>query len=759
MDRDVGWQYLTEDETVTAFSTNESTGLKAAAVSHRRVRFGDNLLWPIEGTSIRALAARYTLDSVIILFLANILCAFFLGFGANFFLILAITTLFTVFRIACDFTLRNIAVKNAEKFIPECSVIRDAKSIVVDGREIVPGDIILLREGDIVPADARILRANDLVVSEKGITGNEMPVEKITEALHKRPANDEIENMSNMLFATSYVLSGECRAVCTATGSRTVVAKKRKITRTVPKTSFGELKKAERLSALVGASLLAVALVYILVAVFFLKGKFSVADVFLEALCFAACGFGSVWHTIILFTHSLRIVRLFRAGTYLRSGDVAVKTDDAAALVVTDVSQLREKNCIAERVVCAGKVFAGAALDKRDPLLDEFYKMLAISTGSLPGQLATDGIIPEFRMEDAVADHLRRTGKKPSELAPGISLGGFAPKSADNHFDTAVYYENGEYHAVCSGDTAKILSLCRTVYMDGYEETITPEKREEYLALSKKLEDSGLRLIALAHRIPPVNTISRLPVIQNNLAFVGFIALKFVAEKDTRALIENFLTAQRTVLCFASSRSEAFFAATGEMVPGARLFAVRNPDEAQHISFEKGGRYVVCIPFDSVDKQDADRMRLILIRKLKKTSGDIICAGSELTDGVCLREASVKIALRKTRRFRPVPYSVIASADAVCESRSGCLSTPGTVSLLSADTIRPKYAFVRMILLASQLLRTVLLVVSLFVTPMIPPAIFLAWSCVVDVAAGYYLLNSDKIHVPKKLLKSDHEKD
>ncbi len=63
---------------------------------------------------------------------------------------------------------------------PRVLVIRDGTEIRIPGREVVPGDCVLLHEGDRVPADAVLTDSLNLMVDESLLTGESMPVEKNT---------------------------------------------------------------------------------------------------------------------------------------------------------------------------------------------------------------------------------------------------------------------------------------------------------------------------------------------------------------------------------------------------------------------------------------------------------------------------------------------------------------------------------------------------------------------------------------------------
>ncbi len=61
---------------------------------------------------------------------------------------------------------------------PRALVIRDGLQKRIPGREVVPGDIIVLAEGDRVPADAVLLSCTNLSIDESLLTGESVPVRK-----------------------------------------------------------------------------------------------------------------------------------------------------------------------------------------------------------------------------------------------------------------------------------------------------------------------------------------------------------------------------------------------------------------------------------------------------------------------------------------------------------------------------------------------------------------------------------------------------
>jgi len=109
------------------------------------------------------------------------------------------------------------AVEKLSKLVERSvTVIRNGMKSVINTIELVPGDVIILRNGDIVPADAEVVESNDLLVNESQLSGESVPLDKA--------AGDKV-------FAGSVIEKGLCKCTVYATGKLTELGKIAKLSR------------------------------------------------------------------------------------------------------------------------------------------------------------------------------------------------------------------------------------------------------------------------------------------------------------------------------------------------------------------------------------------------------------------------------------------------------------------------------------------------------------------------------------------------
>lgn len=213
------------EETLKKLNSSEQ-GLSKKEVQSRQKQFGLNEI-KVAGKPIWKKILEPLLDIFMLVLIFAGVVSIFHGDTLDAIIIFAIVGVNAAISYIQEYSTEKILRelrKTSEQIV---EVVRDGKVIQISQTELVPGDILNLKEGDKVPADARILSANSVRVNESLLTGESLPISKTADALDGK--NLEAYQQINMLFSGAFVISGNLVAVVTATGERTEFGKLAKL--------------------------------------------------------------------------------------------------------------------------------------------------------------------------------------------------------------------------------------------------------------------------------------------------------------------------------------------------------------------------------------------------------------------------------------------------------------------------------------------------------------------------------------------------
>lgn len=178
-----------------------------------------------------------------------------------------------------------------EKLALQARVIRNRQQKTIEARELVPGDIIVVRMGDIVPADAKLLKDQHLSVDESALTGESLPVDK---------------QGDDTIYSSTTAKRGEAKAVVIATGRDTRFAHTVELVEKAEEVSHFRKAVLRIGYFLIGTTLV---LNVIIITVSFLRGEPRV-DVLLFALALTLAGIPQALPAVLSVTMTVGASRL-----------------------------------------------------------------------------------------------------------------------------------------------------------------------------------------------------------------------------------------------------------------------------------------------------------------------------------------------------------------------------------------------------------------------------------------------------------------
>lgn len=212
---------ISPKETIDKLSAKKE-GLSSQEAKKRQEEFGKNVLPEKEGVSVVWLFFKQFKDFLILILFVAAGIAFWAGKLTDVYIILAVILFNAIMGFTQEYKAEKAiqAIKNLEA--KKATVIRDGKEKEIPAEDVVPGDIIILREGASIPADARLLEIKELRTSEASLTGESMPIDKTKEETDEdAPIGDRL----NMVWKSTNVVNGTGKAVVTAIGNKTEIGK------------------------------------------------------------------------------------------------------------------------------------------------------------------------------------------------------------------------------------------------------------------------------------------------------------------------------------------------------------------------------------------------------------------------------------------------------------------------------------------------------------------------------------------------------
>jgi P-type Ca2+ transporter type 2C len=363
---------------------------------------------------------------------------------------------------------RGALKKLAGAVAPRARVLRDGRPLEVPTAGLVPGDLLLFREGDVLHADGIVRRAANLAVDESQLTGEAEPREK---AAHTGSRAIEAEEQSRF-FAGSTVLAGQGVGEIIATGRRTRFGN---IARLMGEAELEatplQLKTARVARWLVG---IALGLSAVIFAVRWLGGAPPGAALLYAVTVAMSAVCEEVVVVLSLFL-TLAALRLSREGVLVKRL-ASVETLGSTTVICMDKTGTLTTGKFALEIHCPldhGRLGEPALLE-------------AAALACEPGAMDS--------LEREILAHCRSHGVDPEALHRGWQLAYDYPFDMVGKHMSHVWFRadgrDGPARIVAKGALEGILEHC----------ALAPGERDRAIAMNAELASQGMRVLAVAGR-------------------------------------------------------------------------------------------------------------------------------------------------------------------------------------------------------------------------------------------------------------------
>lgn len=596
-------------------------GLTSHEAARRLERYGPNELR--EGgkkSTFRIFLEQFADFLVIILILAAVVSAV-LGDVESTVVILAVITmnaiLGTVQTVKAEASLDSLKQMSA----PTAKVLRDGTVVQIPGREVVPGDIVVLEAGDAVCADGRLLECASLKTAESALTGESLPVEKAAEVIDGEvPLGDR----KNMVFSGTFVTYGRGRFLVTGTGMDTEMGKIAALLKSTSEKKTPLQVSLDQFGKKLSIGILILCGLLFAVSVL-LRGE-NVMSAFLFAVALAVAAIPEALSSIVTIVLSFGTRKMAKEHAVIRKLQAVEGLGSVSVICSDKTGTLTQNKMTVRQLYVGGRIIPAQEANFKDPVQEPLLRAALLCSDATVNEKGEIGDPTETALvrlgEDFGFDELDVRDQWPRL--------GELPFDSDRKLMSTVHRFAGGYMLVTKG--AVDVMLDRTV--------LGPGEREEIERVNQTFSNQGLRVLAFACRRLESTEVSLEE--ENNMLFLGLIAMMDPPRAESKEAVAHciaagirpiMITGDHVVTASAIAREIGILTPGTQAVEGAVIESMTD-QELQDF-----------VPQVSVYARVSPEHKIRIVRAWQERGALVAMTGDGVNDAPALKQADIGVAM------------------------------------------------------------------------------------------------------------------
>jgi len=653
------WHALHTHEAVSAVESDADGGLSTAEAHQRLAHFGPNALSEPARRTRWAVFFGQLKSPLIYLLIVAALIALALGHRNDalvIFIVVLLNALIGAFQEGRAerslAALRTLATHKAR-------LVRDGQERLVEAREIVPGDILLLEAGDAIAADARLLHGAALQIAEAALTGESVPV---TKDLLPLSPDTLLADRRNMVYAGTHVAAGRARAVVVATGLSTEVGHIAALAEGAEQAQT-QTPLEQRIAQFGRYVMIAAVFVFALVIVVGLLRGMELAEIFMLGISQVVGMIPEGLPVAMTIALAVGVQRMARRKAVVRRL-AAVETLGATTVICSDKTGTLTRNemTVTTLHLPGGRelTITGSGYQPEGSFFEHEAQMDPTRSETTRALLEAVVLCNDARLQGpSEADARWQPIGDPTEVAL-ITLalkGGVIPdelrkrwpRRAEIPFDPAAQMMATQHEApdgprvIIKGAPEVVLRLCRTVRRDASDEPLNDDMQREVHASVEQMAGRALRVLAVG--VVDGATIdgrAGFGALAGRVTLLGLVGQIDPPRDEVKDAVEQCRNAGvRTVMVTGDHK------ATGQAIARA-LGIAREADEAvdgAELEAMSDAELTDRLPHISVFARVHPAQKLRIVDAYQKLGEVVAMTGDGVNDAPALVKADVGVAM------------------------------------------------------------------------------------------------------------------
>lgn len=408
----------------------------------------------------------------------------------------------------------NAAAKLSEMILTTTCIERVStgkKEIPLE--EVVIGDIVHLSAGDMIPADLRILSAKDLFISQSALTGESEPVEKYSTEI----TSDDLFSNPNLAFMGSNVISGSAIAIVLATGNQTALGTiALSLNEKPPKSSFEK--------GVNSVSWVLIRFMFVMVPIVFFINGFTKGD-------WMAAGLFAISVAVGLTPEMLPMI----VTTGLAKGAMAMSHKK---VIVKDLNSIQ--NLGAMDILCTDKT----GTLTQDKVVLEYHLDI---TGHENQRILRHAFLNSYyqtglkNLIDLAIIHYANTQENKDKFNTHdyVKIDEIPFDFERRRMSVVIEDKNKKTQLITKGAIEEMLKICSYAEYNGKIEPLNTTLKSIIKQTTEKLNQQGLRVIALAQKTNPTPVGEFSVKDERDMVLMGYLAFLDPPKETTAQAIQK----------------------------------------------------------------------------------------------------------------------------------------------------------------------------------------------------------------------------
>jgi len=621
----MNYHTLSKKEVIEQFNSNEETGLNNQEAEERLKKYGENkLIKTRHFDAIKVFLNQFKSFLIIILIFAAVLSIFMKSIIDSI-VILVIIFLNAGLGFFQEYKAEKAINELKGMMVPKAKVLRNGKVMEIDSKKIVPGDVLVLREGDKIMADARILSLDGLKINEASLTGESVAEEKTF-----RKLNDSIPlaDRTNIVYQGTAVVFGSGRALVVDTGMNTELGKISGLVQEVKAEKNPFKEKLDSFAKKIGIFILILSV--IIVGILILE-QVEIFQSLLVAVSLAVSAIPEGLPAIISLGFAFATRKMLKNKVLVRKLP-ASETLGRVTVICTD-----KTGTLTEEEMKVTSIYTNGELNP------ERNKGFLLKIGVLCNKARIEkDKNKEYFIGDPTEQALIVSAKNNfldkkelTEKEPKIKEFAF---SSERKMMAIVRGGGGKFVSYVKGAPERIIERCEYELINGKKEKLDDESREKLIKVYENMAKQGLRVLGFAYKDLLSNQISQ-KLAEENLVFVGFQGMIDPPRPEIKDAIKLCNEAGiKVIMVTGDSKLTAKAVAEEIGLDGGLIDSQELQKMSDRELFDAINNVSV---FSRISPED----KLRIINILKQKNEIVAMTGDGVNDALALKRADIGIAM------------------------------------------------------------------------------------------------------------------